>query len=317
MPDPINFPVLRWLGPVRLDFFVGVLDENRDYRNTAIVGTRLNFAPSKHWEIGLNRMQQLCGQGRPCGWSQISKSFFGIGNADNVGNQASFLNQPGNQIAGFDISYRRRFGKIAAKFYLEAEAEDSDNIIIEQYARLVGMNLAGPWGDRGASWTATIEYADTYGASFFNGTPLEKLTGGETRYPSSVYNNGVYTDGFTYNSLPIGYWTDGDSRNLSFEASMTDIANRRWYGTVRSVHLNISDTGNPPVIFPGAPGVLVPVSYRVSANSEKFAILTGGVYMPTAFGDLHIEARYRTDSPNTPNQRRTNAAIEISVHNQF
>ena len=319
MPDPIDLPVLRWLGPIRLDLFVGLLDEDRDYRNTAIVGTRLSFAPGKRWEIGLNRMQQLCGQGRPCGWSQISNSFLGFGNADNaaIGDNNSFLNQPGNQMAGFDVSYQRNFGKVATKIYLEAEAEDFDNVILEQYARLVGAKVSGPWGTKGASWTATIEYADTYGAAFFNGTPLEKLTGGNTRYPASIYNNSPYTSGFTYNALPIGYWTDGDSRNLSLAASLTDIRNRRWYGSVRSVHINISDTGNPPVIFPVGTGVFVPVSYRVSANSEKFAILTGGVDMPTAFGDVHVEARYRSDSPNTPGERKPNAAIEVGLRQRF
>lgn len=319
MPDPIDLPVLRWLGPIRLDLFAGVLDEERDFRNTIIVGTRLSFAPGRGWEVGLNRMQQLCGRGRPCGLKQIGQSFIGIGNADNptVGDEAAFLAQPGNQIAGFDISYTHRFGPVAAKVYLEAEAEDFDNIILEQYARLIGATVSGPWGSKGANWTATLEYADTFGASFFNGTPLEKLTGGETRYPGSIYNNSLYTSGFTYNALPIGYWTDGDSRNLSLAAAVTDTRNRRWYGSVRSVHLNITNIGNPPLILFYGPRPLPPISYRVSANSEKFAILTAGTQLPTRLGDIHLEARYQTDSPNTPGVRKGRAAIEVGLRQRF
>ena len=322
MPDPVDLPVLRWLGPVRLDLFGGVLNDDRDFKNSFVVGTRLSFSPTPRVEIGLNRAQQLCGRGRPCGASQIFNSFLGFGNADNptVGDAAAFLAQPGNQIAGFDLSYTRRIGQTTAKLYLEAEAEDFDNIILEQYMRLVGVTLTGPWGGNGATWMANVEYSDTLAASFFNGTPLESITGGETVYPASAYNNGLYFSGFAYRSLPIGHWTDGDARNLVFSGSLTDSGNRRWYGSVRSVHLNISNTGNPPL--PGAfyDPVSLPnnvISYRVSANSEKFAILTAGAEVPTKLGDVAVEARYQSDSPNTPDRRAGRFGVEMSLRQRF
>ncbi len=321
VPDPIDLPVLRWLGPIRLDIFAGVLDEARDFRNTVTVGTRLSFAPSPRWEIGLNRAQMLCGRGRPCGLKQITNSFVGLGNSDNpsTGDPAAFANQAGNQLAGYDISYTRRFGRIAAKFYAEAEAEDFDNVILEQYGRMIGTTWSGPWGKKGASWTATLEYADTRAAALFNGTPLEKLTGGDTVYPGSFYNNSLYTSGFTYNHLPIGYWTAGDSRNLSLSGAVTDIRNRRWYGSVRSVHLNIIDLGNPArPIFPrpdGSPGPLI--SNPVSTSSEKFAIVTAGAELPTPLGDLRLEARYQTDSPSTPGVRADRVGFEVSLRQRF
>jgi hypothetical protein len=322
VPRPINFPVLRWLGPTQFEIFGSVLNENRDFRNTLVFGTRLSFAPAKGLQIAVNRAQMLCGEGRPCGFKQFKNSFLGIGNSDNptAGDPNAFFAQAGNQIAGWDISYVHRFGPVAAKFYVEAEAEDFDNVILEQYSRLVGMTFSGPWGGRGASWTANVEYADTQAASLFNGVPvLEKLTGGETIYPFSMYNHSLYTDGFTYGKRPIGYWTDGDSRNLAFSAALTDTRNRRWYGSVRSVNLNFNNLGNPPLaVFPrpnGDPGPAI--SYRVSANNEKFAILTGGAEMPTAIGDIRVEARVQTDSPNTPNMRDRQAAIEVQFRQRF
>lgn len=320
VPLPIDLPILRWLGPIRLDIFAGALDEKRDYRNTIIIGTRVSFSPAQNFEIGLNRMQQICGQGRPCGLRQITKSFIGAGNADNVAptNLAGFLAQPGNQIAGFDLTYRHRFGPVAAKFYFEAEAEDSQHIIIEQFARLIGTTLSGPLGTRGATWNATLEYADTFGAQLFNGTPLEKLLSSKKRYPGSIYNNVLYTSGFTYNALPIGYWTDGDSRNLALKASVTDTSNRRWYASVRSVHLNINNVGSPPFGGYDPQGVLgFLISYRVSKNSEKFAIVTTGAELPTRYGDVRLEARVQTDSPNTPGYRDLQAAIEVSLRQRF
>lgn len=320
-PDPIDFPVLRWLGPVRLDMFASVLNEDRDFKNTITIGTRLGFTPAQGLEIGLNRAQMLCGQGRPCGLRQITSSFIGIGNADNPdpGNQGAFLSQAGNQLAGFDISYTHNFNAIAAKLYFEGEAEDFDNVLLEQWGRLIGLTLSGPIGARGGSFTTTLEYSDTLAVSLFNGTPLESLTGGETRYPGSFYNNSLYTSGFTYRGSPIGHWTAGDSRNLVLHAAVTDTLNRRWYASARRVHLNVIDLGNPPsAIFPrpdGSPGPAI--SNPVSTSSEKFAIRTAGAELPTSFGDLRIETRWQSDSPSTPGERRPRAAIEVQLRQRL
>lgn len=322
VPRPIDFPVLRWLGPTQFEIFGGVLNEDRDFRNTLVFGTRLSFVPAKGLQIGLNRAQMLCGEGRPCGFKQFFNSFIGVGNSDNpdVNDPDAFFSQAGNQIAGWDISYVHRFGPVAAKFYVEAEAEDFDNVILEQYSRMIGMTLTGPWGNRGSSWMANIEYANTQAASLFNGVPLlEGLTGGQTIYPFSMYNNSLYTSGFTYGGRPIGYWTDGDSTNFAVSAALTDRRNRRWYGSVRSVNINFNNLGNPPkAIFPRPDGTPGPeISYRVSANNEKFAIFTAGAEMPTAIGDIRLELRAQTDSPNTPGMRDRQAAVELQFRQRF
>ncbi|WP_416908590.1 MAG: capsule assembly Wzi family protein [Polymorphobacter sp.] len=320
-PDQIDFPVLRWLGPLRLDFFGGVLNEDRDFRNTLTFGTRLSFMPSQGLEIGLNRAQMVCGQGRPCGFSQIFRSFVGVGNSDNPdpSNQGAFDDQAGNQLAGFDISYTHNFRGVMAKLYFEGEAEDFDNVLLEQWGRLIGLTLTGAAGSNGASYTTTIEYSDTLAVSLFNDTPLEGPTGGQTTYPGSFYNNSLYTSGYTYRGRPIGHWTAGDSRNLAVHAALTDTRNRRWYGSVRSVHLNVIDLGNPPrAIFPrpdGSPGPLI--SNPVSTSSEKFAILTAGAELPLKIGDVRIETRWQSDNPSTPGQRDPRAAIEVQFRQRF
>jgi len=321
MPNAIDFPVLRWLGPIRLDIFAGVLDGPRsDYRNVVTVGTRLSFAPTRGLEIGLNRAQQMCGRGRPCGFTQIKDSFIGAGNADNPtpGDINAFFRQAGNQLAGYDASYVWRMGKVSAKLYFEVAAEDFDNIILEQYGRQVGGTFSGPWGTKGASWQLNLEYADTLAAQLFNGTPLEKVFKSRRQYPGSLYQNSLYTDGFTYRARPIGYWTDGDSRNLVAAFSLTDTQNRRWYGSARKVDLNLINLGNPPrpVALPdGTNGNLQ--TNRVSFDKERFALLTVGAEVPTAYGDVKAEVRYQTDSPNTPGRRDRQVQFEIGYRQRF
>jgi hypothetical protein len=307
-PKPIDVPVLRWLGPVQFEMFGGILNGDRDdYDNIGIIGTRLSFSPARGLTIGLNRSQMLCGEGRPC---KIWQSMIGFGNADNStpDDQQAFLDQPGNQLAGWDISYVQRIGRHALKAYVEAEAEDFDNVILEQYLRLAGLSLAGPLGSKGASFVAGVEYANTEAQALFNGT----------KYPGSAYNNTLYFDGYTYRKRPIGYWTDGDSTNLAFTGSVTDLRNRRWYGSVRAVNLNFTNIGNPPRVAAGPDGIpRGEISYRVSANNEKFAILTAGTELPTRYGDIRLEARFQTDSPNTPGYRDQQAAIEVAFRQRF
>lgn len=310
MPSAFDVPVLRWFGPFRFDFFVGILDGKRDLRNSANIGTRVSFQPARGVEVGLNRAQQLCGEGRPCGFHQIANSFIGAGN--DVSSRAQYIRQPGNQLAGFDVSYTRRFGVVAGKIHAEVEAENFSNVVLKQFGRQIGTTWSGPWGHRGASWQASLEYADTLAAQIFSGTPLQS---GGTTYPGSFYNDTLYLDGFTYKRRPIGYWIDGDSRNLVMSLSVTDSRNRRWYGSINAVHLNVTGISGvatgPYGLFTGT------VGNRVSPDSEKFAISTAGVEWPTRFGDVRVETRYQTDTPGTPARRAGRAQVEVGLRQRF
>ena len=319
VPYTLDVPVLKWLGPLSFEMFLAFQNEPRDYPDAWVIGTRLSFEPFVGMTFGFNRMQQLCGQGRPCGWSQIWGSFTGINNGDNSGSsEESFFAQPGNQIAGFDLSYTHRFGQVTAKIYAEAEAEDADNIVLEQYARMVGATFSGPIGTKGASWQAGVEYTDTVASQLFAGTFLGSALG-DTTFPTSMYNNQLYYSGFTYNVKPIGYWTDGDSNNLAFSGAITDTANRRWYGSVRFTNINIYNFGDPgqPVIYPDPPTREGYIAYRISANAENINIVTGGVLWPTQFGDITLEGRYQSDSPNTPGYVDKQAQVEIGYLGRF
>jgi hypothetical protein len=288
MPYPIDFPVLRWLGPWRLDVFAGVATEDRgDFDNPGIAGIRVAFEPVRGLEIGLNRGLQLCGRGRPCGAGTIFDAIVGISDADNTGTP----DEPGNQLAGFDISYTRMFGNVAAQIYTEWEAEDEDNVLIDQFARLAGITLTGGIGDGGASWTFLGEWSDTLAIKFL----------GSRRYPGSFYNNFIYTDGFTYRDRALGHSLDGDSELLTAGLSVTDSHNRRYYGTYRHVDINKSGLA----------------SHRISANRESFDSLEAGIEWPTPYGDISLEARYDGDAPDTPGVTDSKAAFEVGWRTRF
>lgn len=292
-PFNIDFPILRWMGPTTFDFFVGVADESRDFDNPAMIGMRLGFQPTPWFEIGLVRGLQLCGSGRPCDWRTIGKALIGFADFDNTGT----LDEPGNQLAGFDMSYRRPIGKTGQvlKLHFSTVAEDADNILIEQFARQIGAGITGPVGKKGALLDAGFEYVDSQGAKF-----LGRLMGGET-WPGSVYNNFIYTDGWTYGRRPVGLSLDGDARAMTMHWALTDTKNRRWNMAARHIVLNVQEA---------AP-------YRISRNREEIVQVEGGVNWPTRIGDVKASARVQRNGPNTPGREPTWVQGEISWLTRF
>lgn len=292
-PDPLNIPILRWLGPVKVEAFGGVLTENRDYKNPLVMGMRVAFEPVAGLEIGLQRAIQMCGSGRPCSARSFGKAWFGVGNADN----GNLDNDPGNQLAGFDLSYARMIGQVTTKVYFEAIAEDRKNLSLAHYARLGGIQMAGQIGGRGAMWSGFIEYTDTNGQKLFGG--------GNT--PGSIYNNFIYTTGFTYKQRPIGYSLGGDTRVLTVSASATDTRNRRYYTSFRNIELNVTAP-----LFAGQPP-----RNPISSNFEKIKVFTVGAEVPTPVGDVRLEGRLQDNAPDTPGISKLYPAIEVGLRVRF
>lgn len=260
---PIDLPVLRWLGPVGFDAFAGVLTENRDdFDNPAVAGIRLAFNPVAGLEVGFNRALQLCGAGRPCDLGTITDALIALGNRDNTGTP----NEPGNQIAGFDLSYTRRIGGVTAQFYAEAEGEDENNFLVEQFGRLVGVDLTGAAGEAGSSWSLRIEHSDTLAIKVFG-------KGG--RYPGSLYNHSIYTDGFRFGGRAIGSSLDTDGRMLTVAGALTTANDRRFYASLRNVELNRTDRAG----------------HELTPQSADFRLATLGAEIPTGRGAIRLEAR--------------------------
>ena len=292
-PFTIDAPVLRWMGPTTFDVFVGQLREERDHDNPLMIGMRLAFQPTPWFEIGLNRGIQLCGEARPCDFKTIARALIGFGDFDNTGS----LNEPGNQVAGFDMSYRRPIGKTGHVLELtfDTVAEDADNILIEQFARQIGIGITGPVGPNGALMDVGVEYVDSQAAKF-----LGSLMGGQI-WPGSIYNHFIYTDGWTYGRRPLGHSLDGDTRALTFHAAVTDTRNRRWNFEARHIDLNLH--ADP--------------RYRISKSNEKIGDFAGGVTWPTQFGDIRAQARLQLNAPDTPETNPTLVAAEIGWTTRF
>jgi hypothetical protein len=184
---------------------------------------RATWKPHSRLEIGLSRSAQWCGDGRPCDLNTFWDLL--IGND----NDQPLAEQPGNQLAGFDLRWSLPWAPVAV--YAQAIGEDEAGFLPSKYLGLFGAEVWGGWGER--SWRAHIEYADT--ACGFNENPPEF---------GCAYRNVIYTDGYQYRDRSIGHAIDGDSQQFAVGAMLVNGDGSSWELAGQSAKVN-RESANP------------------------------------------------------------------------
>jgi len=118
---PFESRWLRWIGPWTLTTFMGQLDDERVVTDALLFGLRLTFKPVPSLEIGLSRTAQWCGDGRPCDAEAFGNLLIG---RDNKGVNVSG-DEPGNQLAGFDVRWVAPWLEQSTAIYLQWIGEDT------------------------------------------------------------------------------------------------------------------------------------------------------------------------------------------------
>lgn len=197
---PFESPWLSWIGHWNLVTTMGQLESNRFVPRALFFGMRLSFRPLEGLEIGLSRTAQFGGKGRPQNLETFGKLLIGQDNNGDDGTTRE--NEPGNQLAGYDVRYSLAGFGVPVALYTQLIGEDE--------AGFLPSRFIGQFGVEG--WAATqrgtlrwsLEYSDTT-VDFASSKP---------RF-GSAYNNGLYQSGYRYYSRSIGHSADGDARVAS------------------------------------------------------------------------------------------------------
>lgn len=236
---PVNFPVLRWLGPWRFSGFLGIGERHRpDVDQPAFMGMRLSFKPAPIFEFGMSRTAQFCGKGRVCDLQTFGRMLIGQDNAGRRGlNDPS--KEPGNQMAGFDVRIVSPFKKLPLALYAQEIGEDNSSTGIPE--RYLGLFGAESWFllESGTTLRARVEYANN--SCKWYSPSLE---------PNCAYRQGIFFAGYRYRGRNIGHTADGDSENTSITVALTQPDGERWGAQVRRGRLDAY----------GAPDIYNPVS---------------------------------------------------------
>jgi hypothetical protein len=233
---PFDLPVLRWLGPWRFSTFMGQFESDRDYAEALLFGMRAEIRPHPTLQIAASRTAQWCGDGRPCDLGTFWDLLIGNDNDQDLSEQ------PGNQLAGFDLRWSWPGARVPLALYAQAIGEDEAGFMPSKYLGLFGFET---WGDLGGgSWRVHAEYADT--ACDFLSDPPEF---------GCAYTNTIYFSGYRYRGRVLGHSMDADGESVGGGVLFVDSQGRRWELQGRNLKLNRAGAA-PEHSLAGAPATV-------------------------------------------------------------
>jgi hypothetical protein len=225
---------LNWLGPWRMSFGISVMEESRlDIDRPLFLAWRIVVMPFKKVELGFSRTAQFCGEQLECSWDVFWNMMAGN---DNVGIDATPENEPGNQMAGFDIRWNSPIGDLPYALYAQYIGEDESSYLPVKYLSQLGLEVWKPLAD-GDIIQGFFEYAST--------TCSANSSTDRGPYYNCAYNQGRFNwEGYRYHGRSVGYTADRDAENWAAGATYTDGSNSLWTATARMSRLNRDDYGD-------------------------------------------------------------------------
>ena len=205
-----------WLGELEFSVFFGQLENHRnDFDRPYLMGSRLVARPLPWLELGFSRTAMWGGEGRDTSLKTFLKAVLG---RDNTCNDGDCSDQPGNQLAGYDVRLNLAQWLPGLALYGQMIGEDSRADDIPLPAK--NMWLAGAeWRRNGAM--VFLEWTDS-----------------AADYAGVAYNHFIYTDGYRHKGRPLGHWADGDSNLWTAGALLPDLFGGQALAVLRYGTLN-------------------------------------------------------------------------------
>jgi hypothetical protein len=221
--DPFRTKLLSWIGPWRASVAIGETESHGvAVPNVRFMEARVNFRPRPWLEIGLTRTAQWCGGERECSFSTFKDMLLG---SDNQETNGTLDDQPGNQMAGYDLRLRSPWRALPVAVYTQWIGEDEAGGLPSKFLGLAG---AETWFSTSAGGLRLhAEYADT-ACAFTQQTPEFNC----------AYRNTIYPQGYAYRGRIVGHAMDNDSRMYSLGALLVTTGGSTVSARVRRVELN-------------------------------------------------------------------------------
>jgi hypothetical protein len=199
--DPFRWRLLQWAGPWRATLSMGKADEESDAAvpEFRFLTARVSFRPRPWLEVALSRTAQSCGEGRPCDLGTLGDLLIGRDNRDS---SLTAAEEPGNQMAGYDVRIHSPWRSLPAALYVQLIGEDEAGGLPSKFLGLAGAEMWGSssWGSH--RWYA--EYADT-SCNFSRQSPQFDC----------AYRSSAYPQGYTFRGSVMGHALGGDGRMYS------------------------------------------------------------------------------------------------------
>lgn len=222
--DPFKSKWLSWIGPWRASIAMGRAEsEGVPVTDVRFFAARINFKPRPWLEFGLTRTAQWCGGDRPCDWDTFVDMVLGNDNQTLEGEVSE--EQPGNQMAGYDMRLRSPWRKLPLVFYTQWIGEDEAGGLPSKFIGQFGLET---WGSMAmGGWRLRAEYTDT-ACNFTREAPEF----------GCAYRHPIYPQGYAYRGRIIGHSMDNDSRMYALAGMLTRENGDTVALSIRRVKLN-------------------------------------------------------------------------------
>jgi len=243
---PINIPFTDINIPWTMTTFMGKMDDERVVKDTLVWGFRLNFTPAQNWEIGVTRLAQWAGEGRPNDFDTFLNVLKGLDNCGGNGpseEECAAGKEPGNQLAGYDIRWSPTLFNHPIALYFTAFAEDGDrkgglSVLGEERYQL-GIETSLSAFDY--HWKLYLEGTDTY-ATCQDGNNGD----GNSTIGDCYYEHHIYQTGMRYKGRSIASLYENDATSLVFGAISQSDSNTQYEFKLRWLQLNKDNHDKAP-----------------------------------------------------------------------
>ncbi len=291
LSNPIDLPVLNWLGPISMTTYFGMQEHSNVLQNIRTWGARVNFKPTNALEIGFTRTAQWGGANRPTGFSTFKDLLIGADNA-GVGAEVSAAEEPGNQLAGMDFHWAHNLFGRDVGFYGEFIGEDESGGMPSHLMYQLGLETS--FGSADNIYHLYAEFSDT----FVN-------CNDDTSSGNCAYEHHLYAEGYRRYGRSMGSSYDSDAQVLTFGLSAAQVGGTSWYSKLKLMKLNKDNQNH----WSG--------THRISAYAQDRLQIEGGYRLPLMEGLLNLQGSLYHSKIDTLGANDTKASFKASWEYRF
>jgi len=191
---------LGWIGPWDLQVIAGQLENDRAVPQALLLGARFVFNPLDSVQIGMTRLAQWGGEGRPQDLDAFLNAVIGRDNGQTSGLKEG--RDPSNQIAGFDFRLSLTPGDVPVGLYGQFMGEDEAGGLPSKFSSLAGLDMVTDFGQ--GSQRFFLEATETVAGSWISDRRL-----------NTAYEHGTYRSGFRHYGRNMATTWEGDARAVT------------------------------------------------------------------------------------------------------
>jgi len=227
--------------PWTLTTFMGRMEKERVIPNTLLWGLRITARPVPQLEVGITRLAQWDGYGRPGNLSIFWDLLAGRDNCGIEGLNCDNNQEPGNQMAGWDARWSSIIAQKPYSIYMQGLAEDGSERptkYLTEIRYLLGLDTHLILFEQNIR--LFLEASDTY---------ADCQGDNNAGVGNCFYEHHIYRTGMRFNRRAINNIYENDARSyvLGFISQTNKTSN--WQVKLRYLKLNQDDSdialGNP------------------------------------------------------------------------